>query len=64
MIPDFDLTFRGSLFVLTPRTVAGHAWVTEHLADDLITQCGGTVIEAWRIEDIVLAIDDAELTVQ
>lgn len=51
--PDLVVRNEGSIFILTPQTVAGDEWLAEHIPADAMTWCNGIVVEHRYIEAIV-----------
>jgi hypothetical protein len=61
---DFFLQDEGTLAVLFALTPAAEAWVADHLPVDVLTWCGGTVIEHRFVAPIVAGILDDGLEVR
>jgi hypothetical protein len=51
--PDLVVQDHGSIFLLSPRTPAGNAWVEEHLPEDATRMGRAIVVEHRYIEDII-----------
>lgn len=63
MATDFTVSNHGSIYLLTPKTEAAHAWRADHLPDDVLSLGQGLCIEHRYIGDIVLGINADGLTI-
>ena len=61
---DFEVSNHGTIFIFTPLTPAGRAWVAEFLPQDAQQWAGGVVIEHRYISDVVLVAQRDGLTVR
>jgi hypothetical protein len=50
---DLIVNNHGSIFLLSPVTEAGEAWIDEHIPQDAMTWGGAVVVEHRYIEAIV-----------
>lgn len=61
--PDLVVRDEGSIFIVTPQTVAGEQWVAMHIPEDAMRWCNGVVVEPRYIEAIVTGAREDGLAV-
>lgn len=64
MTHDFRFSDHGSIWVLSPRTMAAEAWVDEHIEPDALRWAAGVVVEYGCVDNILSLIARDGLTVE
>lgn len=59
---DFSVRDEGSVFVVSPLTVAGHEWAEENLPVDAMKWAGGVVVGAGYVQAILEGIHNDGLS--
>ena len=61
---DFTVNNQGTIFLLAPQTIPGHAWVDDYLPDDAQWFGNAVVVEHRYIGPIIEGIVNDGLTVE